>query len=289
MNAFDVICLGDATIDVFLPLNKADQNYRINDREISFELGDKFLVDGYKLFLGGIASNVAVSLSRLGKKVALVTEVGEDELSETILKRLKAEGVITDLIVKGKNTQTTLSVIISSQKNHILFVAHNPKDHRFDFKDSITSWIYLTGLGNNWEHAYENAVAFAKEKNVKIAFAPGISQIQGGKEKIMNVLGNSEIIFLNKNEAQMISGENQDVKSLLSSLRKYGSKVIVITDGLNGSYVLDENLNFFHLGISEVDVVETTGAGDAYAGAFFAVGSFLRRHRDFISKIYLSC
>jgi|SRR3989344_6458972 len=270
MNDFDVICLGDATIDIFLPLDSDNQNYKLNETEISFDLGDKFLADGYKLFLGGIASNVAVGLSRLGKKVALVTELGEDELSETILKKLKSENVSTELIKINGKAQTTLSVIIMSQKKHILFVAHNLKEHQFNLANSNFSWLFLTSLGNKWEHAYENALTIADQKNIKIAFAPGISQIQEGLNKLSKVLQKTEIIFLNKTEAEIILGKTNEVRGLLKSLKELGPKTVVITDGTNGSFALDDKSNFFHQDIIAGETVETTGAGDAYAAAFFA-------------------
>lgn len=270
MNGLDVICLGDATIDIFLPLDKNNSNYKLDETKISFDLGDKFLADGYKLFLGGIASNVSVGLSRLSKKVALITELGEDELSETIIQRLKLENINVEMITKNKDTQTTLSVIITAQEKHILFVAHNPKLHQFNFKTSISSWIFLTGLGEKWEEAYENTLSYASEKNIKIAFTPGISQIQAGKDKIENVLKKTEILFLNKTEAEIILGQTDEAENLLKRLKELGPKIIVITDGTNGSFALDEKLNFFHQDIIAGEAIETTGAGDAYISGFMA-------------------
>ena len=270
MNDFDVICLGDATIDIFLPLDRDNQNYKLNETEISFDLGDKFLADGYKLFLGGIASNVAVGLSRLGKKVALVTELGEDELSETILKKLKSENVSTELIKINGKAQTTLSVIIMSQKKHILFDAHNLKEHQFNLENSNSSWLFIAGLGEKWKETYESALNFTEAKNIKIAFAPGTNQVQEGKDKIAKVLDKTEIVFVNKTEAQIILEETGNIENLLKSFKSLGPKNVVITDGTNGSYALDSDSNFFHQEIVASETVETTGAGDAYAAAFFA-------------------
>lgn len=270
MDSFDVICLGDATIDVFLPLNSNDQNYKLNEKEIIFNLGDKFLVDGYKLFLGGIASNVAVGLSRLNKKVALVTELGEDDLSETIIKKLKNENVNTDLIVVSKKSQTTLSVVVSSQEKHILFLAHNEKGHEFSFGGSNAPWLFLTELGNKWENASEDALNLVKEKSMRVAFAPGISQIQRGKDALINVFQNSELIFLNKTEAQEILNSSQDIDDLLKSIKALGPKTIIITDGDRGSFVLDSSSKTYHQEIVQSNVVETTGAGDAYISGFMA-------------------
>jgi sugar/nucleoside kinase (ribokinase family) len=49
-----------------------------------------------------------------------------------------------------------------------------------------------------------------------------------------------------------------------------GAKNVVITDGDNGSFVQDENNRFYYLGSVKIEVVEKTGAGDAYTSGFLA-------------------
>lgn len=268
---FDVICLGDATIDIFLPLNPADKNLSIDSdsQTFSFKSGDKYLADGYKLFPGGIASNVAVGLSRFNKKVGIIAEIGKDELSDKIIHAFDKEGVSTQLIKRNPDTSPTLATIISHKGQHILFVAHVLKEHEFNLENIKTSWILLAGLGEKWKEPYRRALNFAKENNIKIAFAPGISQLQD-QDSLVDFIGTSDLIFLNREEAQSLTKDSEDVKSLLAQIKKMGPKVVVITDGLNGSYCLDEKLNAYHQGVLKVDTVETTGAGDAYTSGFLA-------------------
>lgn len=60
------------------------------------------------------------------------------------------------------------------------------------------------------------------------------------------------------------------MKDLLFSLKKLGPRVVVITDGINGSYALDEKANFYSKEALNVRIVSRTGAGDAYSSAFLA-------------------
>jgi len=72
------------------------------------------------------------------------------------------------------------------------------------------------------------------------------------------------------NTYQVKSSNRMRSSSILKSFKSLGPKNVVITDGTNGSYALDSDSNFFHQEIVASETVETTGAGDAYAAAFFA-------------------
>lgn len=260
---FDAVCLGDATIDIFLPLSESN-----NTQDFSFNSGEKYLADGYKLFTGGIASNISVGLSKLGIKTGIISEIGTDLLSDKIAQNFKEEGVSTDLIKRNPNRTPTLSAIISSRSKHIIFTAHVRSDHEFSFENIDASWIIIASLGEEWKKTYDKALSFAKSKNIKIAFVPGRNQLKAGRESLTDVLENSEVLILNKDEAKMLTGESEDVNTLLTELKKIGPRVSVITNNTEGSYSTDENSNIYHADAIKIEAKETTGAGDAYASGF---------------------
>lgn len=260
---FDVICLGDSTIDIFLSLSEGN-----NLQDFSFNSGEKYLADGYKLFTGGIASNISVGLSKLGIKTGIISEIGTDILSDKIIQNFSEKGVLTNLIERKPNRTPTLSAIISSKDKHIIFTAHVKSDHKFSFDDVSSSWIIIASLGDEWKEAYDKSLSFAKNKNIKIAFVPGKNQLQAEKNSLSDILKSSEIIIVNKDEAKMLTEESEDIEYLLRELKKYGPKISVITDNTKGSYAIDENSNILHSDAIKVEAKETTGAGDAYATGF---------------------
>ena len=88
---------------------------------------------------------------------------------------------------------------------------------------------------------------------------------------MQSVAKHCEIVFVNKREAQDLTGcRVHDIPKLLKEMLKIGMKITVITDGENGSYVHDGR-HGYAMGIVRVPVVEKTGAGDAYASAFIAL------------------
>src|SRR3989344_6658651 len=108
----DVLCVGNATIDVFVMLRNLQKfNYDKFSNSISFPLGEKLPLDEYKLALGGNACNVSVGLSRLGVKSSLAAEIGSDEFSEKIVNTLNRENV-DKTYLKKEPTQTPYFNII---------------------------------------------------------------------------------------------------------------------------------------------------------------------------------
>jgi sugar/nucleoside kinase (ribokinase family) len=71
-------------------------------------------------------------------------------------------------------------------------------------------------------------------------------------------------------ELALAAEKESRIKKLLYGLQGLGAKNVVITDGDNGSFAEDENNQFYGLGVEKVNVVEKTGAGDAYTAGFLA-------------------
>src|SRR3989344_6462090 len=123
----DVLCVGNATIDVFVMLRNLQKfNYDKFSNSISFPLGEKLPLDEYKLTLGGNACNVSVGLSRLGLKAGLAAEVGSDEFSEKIVNTLKKENV-DQAFVKREPTQTPyFNIILSYEGERTILEERRP-------------------------------------------------------------------------------------------------------------------------------------------------------------------
>ena len=74
---------------------------------------------------------------------------------------------------------------------------------------------------------------------------------------------------MNVQEAQTLAQDtNPDIKAIMKKLRAFGAKIIVVTDGINGSYAMRPNGNIFQIGVIGGKPVERTGAGDSYAAGF---------------------
>lgn len=272
MKTFDIVTLGNANIDQFLTI-KNDNKLRLNQEkhEICIASGTKILVDDCQFLLGGGASNVAVGLSRLGFKTSLFAEIGDDEFSGKIVNFLLKDNVDLTYLKCTKNSLSSFSVSINFKGERTLFIEHVKREHNFEFEGVETNWLYIGSLGEEWRSAYDKALDFAETVSAKVAFAPGTTQIKASSESINEVLGRSDILLANREEAIKISTPIQsepNIQILLKGLQEKGPKTVVITDGGKGSYSIDEKGNTRSIGLFPCRVVQKTGAGDAYASGF---------------------
>lgn len=273
---FDLITIGDSTIDTFIKIHDATVECDINHEECKLCViyGDKIPVEGIARAVAGNAANVASAASKLGLKVATYTNVGGDSEGELIKKTLKAAGVSDEYIEidaqKGSNT----SVIISFQGERTAFVYHQPWFYHLpDLKRS--KWVYFTSLSQSFidSNIVDEVAHYVDRTGAKLAFAPGTFQIKANIKRYPKTLERCELLACNVEEAKKILEIEMtnpvDVHDLLSKLHLLGPKIILITDGEEGSFVSSEG-RVLKAGVFPVQIVEKTGAGDAYCAAFIS-------------------
>ena len=279
----DILCVGDAVIDIFLSINKNNPHFGLDKEKnkLLISFGEKINVEKYILDVGGNAANASVGLSRLGLDTGILAEIGNDEFSQKILNKFKEEKINSELIIQNDLEKTSFSIGINYNGERTLFVEHVQRDHNFNFANVNTNFLYLTSLGKNWEKAYIDTLSFSMKNNIKLAFNPGTLQIENRNKLITEIIENTDYLFVNKEEAEIIlygkeleisseNGNENIIKKLMFGIKSLGVKNVIITDSKNGSYVFDEKNKMYKFGIINVEVIEKTGAGDAYSAGFLA-------------------
>lgn len=275
MPQFDLVCVGNAKIDTFLTLHEPNSHLRLSTEtnEICIKFGEKITVDKAEILLGGDAANVSVGTSRLGLSTALIAEIGTDEFAQKIINTLKKENIDTSNVCQIEGQQSSFSTIINYKNDRTIFSEHVQREHNFNFENISTKWVYLTSLGEKWLKAYADTIDFVKEKQCSLAFNPGTMQIENGKDALVNVLSIANLLIVNKEEAEELLGYPQgqkNIEELSLGLQKLGPKIVAITDGKNGSFAINEKGNKFMQPMIEAEIVERTGAGDAYSSGFIS-------------------
>jgi ribokinase len=266
----DIITIGNALIDSFLSVHDENLHTRINkgDNEACFRLGEKILLDNADFQLGGNACNVGVGLAKAGFSTQLFAEIGEDAFGDMIIKGLTEKHVETDAVLR--KGESSFAIGVNFQGDRTLFVHHIEREHNFPFENLTSRLVFLTSLGTKWHHVYKSVAEKKKTANFLLAVNPGTPQIAEGRTGIVDALEVSDILFVNKEEAQAIlSTTEEDNDRLLSLLHSLGPKIAVLLDGEEGSFVQDAE-NTYHLPAKKCDVVEKTGAGDSWATGFLA-------------------
>ncbi len=284
---YDVITIGGATEDITFYTREGilieNRDDLLRQKLLAFEYGAKIKIEKAHSTFGGGAANAAVCFSRLGLRVASIVAVGDDNRGERIINNLKEQGVEISLSKKIKNIETGFSFLLVGQENeHIVFSnrAANSKlkiiNRDLDILKT-TKWIYLTSLSGAWRSVLLRLFSL----DVKIAWNPGHIQLESGKRAIGRYLNKTEVLILNKDEAiELVVSDKKyrscdynflnNIRNLLKILKKWGPKIVVITNGKHGADVFDGNRFYHQKVLKEKRRVDTTGVGDAFGSTFIA-------------------
>jgi sugar/nucleoside kinase (ribokinase family) len=268
---FDFIAIGDSTLDVFLQLSEASLSCQINKEQclLCLEYAEKIPVDSVTKIPGaGNASNAAVGASRMGLRSAIVSILGKDEIGKEIIAGWKKEKVSTQYVTFDPKRETNYSTVLNFKGERTILVHAEKRSYALPKIDGA-KWVYYTSLGPGHERMEKQLLAHLKKNpHQQLCFNPGTKQLRRGLAAIKPVMARADIFIVNKQEAELLLGDGErPVPNLLVALKHLGPKIVVITDGPNGSHATD-GITMWSLGIYNGPVVERTGAGDSYATAF---------------------
>ncbi len=260
----DVLCIGNATLDVFIQINKKNTNKNM----VCLPLDGKIEAKKISYETGGGATNTSVGFTRMGLKTGILSMVGFDQSGTAILNNLKKEKILTDLILKDKKHNTSYSAIITGfGRDRVILTysgaAKHVSEKNLPFTKMNSKWFYISSL-----HAKPKALKkifdFAQKNKIKIAWNPGKIELKQGLKKLKPFLKKVNVLLINSSEAKVLTKKN-----VLKSLKILSEfvKIVVITDGNKGVHVLSGEKHFFQKPY-KIKIKDTTGAGDSFNSAF---------------------
>ena len=273
-----MIVIGAAVVDVFMKtdaetieINGVSQGKPIHEKLLAYPLGSKILVNELTFSTGGGGTNVACTFAKEGLKTAYVGKFGKDDHARAIFGWLKSEGIHFLGQVGG---QTGYSTILDSQADDRTILVFRGANDEFDFdkvpkREFKAEWLYAcTMIGKSFA-SLEKAIFYCKHNGMKVAFNPSPYLAAKGLGFLKNILKKTDVLILNKDEAQMLVG-NGNERELCQRLLEQGPRIVAVTDGARGSFVMDEKEAYWVLPAKDLKIVETTGAGDAFGSGLVA-------------------
>ncbi len=236
---------------------------------------------------GGKGSNQAIAAARLGGKVNLITKIGKDQNAIMALNLYKEVGINTDSIIQDENQLTGVAGIMINEKtgdNAINIIpgaagSLTSEDIDKNLKFIENSEIFLTQLETPYE-ATSYALNKAKQSGSITIFNPApASNINESDFKSMDYFtpNETEASFYLKKNVESKTEIEEAAKNFLNK----GVKNIVITLGSKGVYFANSSESYFVDAFDLKDkVVDTTGAGDAFNGAFAYALSKNQNNKD---------
>ncbi|MBI2010088.1 MAG: carbohydrate kinase family protein, partial [Candidatus Chisholmbacteria bacterium] len=170
-----MLSIGDASIDVFMTPTESETLCRIDTKEcfIAFSYGDKIPVKNLEFSVGGNAANNAVGTKRLGIKTGIVLTLGDDNVGNLIVERLRQEGVDMTFAIQQPSTLSNYSTVINYSGERTIFTYHAPRSYEFPVQLPVASWAYLTSMGESFRAFHNHFVDWLKKNpTIKLAFNP---------------------------------------------------------------------------------------------------------------------
>lgn len=269
---FDLTLLGRITID----LNPVDY-YKTLAESTTF-----------KKYLGGSPANIAVGLSRLGKKCGFFARVSDDRFGDFVVDRFNKEGIDTSHIKPCKNGEklgltfteilnpTTSSILM--YRNMIADLQLNTNDIDEDYiRNSKALLISGTALAESpSREAALKALFLAKKTSTPVIFDIDFRDYNWKSTEECSVYyalvaGHADIILGSREEydlAEQLIEKNRTDEQSAAYWHKQGAKIVVIKHGKEGSTAYTNDGQDFSVKPFPIKVLKGFGGGDGYASAF---------------------
>ena len=228
---------------------------------------------------GGSAANTIVGLSRLGVSAGFVGVVGSDEAGSQILADFRREGVEARLRREEGETGTAIG-FVDPRGERALYIFPGVND-RLGLAEVEAEMDFLCGarflhtssfVGKEQLEVQRELASRLRRRlkpSVHLSFSPGMLCFKHGLEDLVEVVGRSEVVFFSAGELKSLVGEKENYESRAEAILNCGAKIVCVTLGERGCFVAGAGGEKHLINTaSGKGVVDTTGAGDAFAAGF---------------------
>ncbi|KAK9115322.1 hypothetical protein Syun_022119 [Stephania yunnanensis] len=265
-----VVCFGEMLID-FVPTVSG------------LSLAD---APAFKKAPGGAPANVAVGIARLGGSSAFIGKVGEDEFGYMLADILKENNVNNDGMRFDPGARTALAFVTLRADGEREFMFYrNPSadmlltESELDLdiitKAKIFHYGSISLITEPCKSSHIAAAKAAKDAGVLLSYDPNLRlplwpSADSAREGILSIWETADIIKISEEEISFLTkGEDPYDDAVVRKLLHPNLKLLLVTEGPNGCRYYSKDFNGRVHGL-KVDVVDTTGAGDAFVAGILS-------------------
>lgn len=239
--------------------------------------------------VGGAPANVCAAFARLGGKAKMLTQLGDDPFGHKILRELRAYGIDTSSVKLTREANTALAFVsvgadggntYSFYRKPSADMLYAPENiYASDFDDAYALHFCSVSLGDfPMKSAHKTAIAIQRGKGGIVSFDPNLrfplwDDPEALRETVLDFLPLADVVKIADGELEFLTGET-DIQAALPKLFTGRVQMVVCTCGKHGAYAFTRTRSVYSPA-PNVSVVDTTGAGDGFIGAFLRK---LQRH-----------
>ncbi len=221
---------------------------------------------------GGSAANTICWLAYLGRKVGFVGKVGSDNAGDLLLREFEKHGVDTSRVVRGDGYSGTAFCLVSGDDRRILVDPGvnddlRPEEVDIDYIREARILHTSSFIGLRSETSLETLKRTMKavSDELMVTFSPATMVLRGWSY-LEPYFEAADVVFLNETEAVHLTGDVEETLNRLAELVEItiitrGPDPAIVQEGTETSEVAPEP-------VPEEDIVDPTGAGDAFAAGF---------------------
>jgi len=234
--------------------------------------GETVIGSDFRTIPGGKGANQAVAATRLGAEVTMIGRVGDDDFGRAQLRNLGELGVDTTHVIVDPEAATGIALITldaSGQNSIVLASGANMRLTTEDINAAQDAILQSDVLVLQLESPLEvvaYAIDMAHAEGVEVILNPAPAQPLA-KETLVKL----DYLIPNESETVLLTGiEVADINSAKAAaerLRGEGVGTVILTLGDRGAFLVSATESV-HVPGYEVEVVDTTAAGDAFVGGF---------------------
>ena len=231
---------------------------------------------------GGAPANFLSALTKYGFGTALLGKVGTDTFGNLLIGTLKEAGIETKGLVQTDDVFTTLAFVTFDEAGDRKFAfSRKPgADTCISFEELDLSLIdeakvfhfgTLSLTDDPARTATQKAVAYAKSKGKLITYDPNLRKplwkdLTAAKEQLLWGLNQADVVKISDEEVEFLFGLDVE-DGAQHILENCGVKLVFVTCGANGCFFKNANAEGHVPSLSDIHVIDTTGAGDIFGGS----------------------
>ena len=255
----DIVGIGASTLDRFIVVD-----HYPTGREVQQVVSST--TDGG----GPVATALAVA-GKYGARTAMIDNIGDDMVGRHILDDFKKYDVNTDAIHIEKGEKSGVATILvkhSTGERAVFFERSTAPEPAFlDSHKQLMAETFILHINGRHRNLMRSAMDVAKEVGTIISLDGGAQRYD---EDMKPITEDSHIVIVARDYAEKYTGTT-DLEEACHIIHERGALIAGVTDGANGSYFVWPYGTFYRCqAFPQEYVVDTTGAGDSFHGAFLS-------------------
>lgn len=281
MSRRSVLAIGNTIMDTMLTVSH-------------IPVDEKISVKTKKTYVGGQGANAAQALALLGANVSFMTRLGDDSEGHTAMNAYEKLGMdlTHKVVVPGAHTSVAAVLVATDKAHHrSCLIYDDPKLLGSPTSEPVDAALHRLSSGHFdavYTDGWQIDLALPIARAAKKLSVPIVADIEALTAETRELADLATVLIAGASVIKALAGQDDVRHAVLSLVNRCPGRVVVATEGEGGSYGAAHGEEVIYVPALEVDVQDTTGAGDSYHAGYmmaFLKGRSVADCMSFATKV----